>query len=636
MRARSALLLAWLAAAAPGAASAEPEGGEPEVALHGDGVRVFADGARGAVPLASSASDARQLDLVALRDEVVAFQVVARAGSAPLGHVEVRVTEAPGVRVERFLERFVPIRSRSRNEHEPHASLAFTPAARPADAAVLGAAADPLVPLARPPGGPGAPHVGSEADGYPLHLAPGEVGAVWVDLHVAADAAPGPRALTVEVLAAGERLAAFPVSVDVRKPVVPWGAARFFAYYDFETELARRMGDAETAERSLLRALHAHHVEPLVSLRARLDVERVRGALDGSLYAREAGYDGPGAGLGATVAAIGAYGALGDPAPHKIPRVRAIADAVPSGVHDLFLYAVDEQCASPRGPAWRALLDDAGLARVLVGHTCASDPRAQPVDVVMTPAETFRRATARAARAAGKRVWVYNGRAPWSGTFALDLPVTALRASAWLAAWYDVDRWFLWETTFWNNDNAGGRGEIDPFAETETFHNADGDAVLGDGLLLYPGREIGTFRARSLGRPEVLPSVRLKNLRRGIQDAGIYALARAARPEEADPIVRAVLRRGLDEVSGEEPTAFPAGPEPWDDARRALLALIPDDAALDGRAAARALFDAAAARPAPPASPSSAVRARVAAALSLGALVVVLALGLRPRRRRTA
>ena len=43
------------------------------------------------------------LELAALRDEVVAFQVIVQAGDAPLAGARVDV-ELPGVRVERFVE----------------------------------------------------------------------------------------------------------------------------------------------------------------------------------------------------------------------------------------------------------------------------------------------------------------------------------------------------------------------------------------------------------------------------------------------------------------------------------------------------------------------------------------------------
>src|SRR5262249_42474474 len=145
---------------------------------------------------------------------------------------------------------------------------------------------------------------------------------------------------------------------------------------------------------------------------------------------------------------------------------------------------------------------------------------------------------------------------------------------------HDVGRWFLWETTFWNDDNPGGRGPIDPFVTAESFHNRRGDTALGDGMLLYPGMGIGPFAAHSLGLCGVIPSIRLKALRRGIEDAGYVALARAARPSEADAIVWGLLPAALDELSDTAESALPRGGGRFAAAREALRALIPDGAAL--------------------------------------------------------
>jgi hypothetical protein len=191
---------------------------------------------------------------------------------------------------------------------------------------------------------------------------------------------------------------------------------------------------------------------------------------------------------------------------------------------------------------------------------------------------------------------VYNGALPRTGTFMLDAPLTGLMADGWIAASHDVGRWFLWETIFWHDGNRGGKGPIDPFTVAENFHNRDGDACLGDGMLLYPGTQGGEFASRSIGFPGVLPSMRLKSLRRGIQDAGYIALARAASPSAVDAIVKEVIPAALDEARLDAPAAWSGEGAPFFNARAALRALIPADAALDAAGVQRALGEAAAAR----------------------------------------
>src|SRR4051812_7937978 len=53
--------------------------------------------------------------LRALRDEVVAFQVIVEAGEAPLSGVTVEVS-VPGTSVERFVEHYVNVTQRSHND----------------------------------------------------------------------------------------------------------------------------------------------------------------------------------------------------------------------------------------------------------------------------------------------------------------------------------------------------------------------------------------------------------------------------------------------------------------------------------------------------------------------------------------
>ncbi len=153
------------------------------------------------------------------------------------------------------------------------------------------------------------------------------------------------------------------------------------------------------------------------------------------------------------------------------------------------------------------------------------------------PAGAFGWRSASAAAAAGKRAWIYNGHLPQTGTLLLDADPRGLIANGWIAAAAAIERWFYWETTFWDDSNAGGHGPIDPFTTAESFHNRDGDSALGDGLLVYPGRQSDPFAAHRLRFAGVLPSLRLKAIRRGVQDAGIIALAMRDRPAETARIV---------------------------------------------------------------------------------------------------
>jgi hypothetical protein len=111
-----------------------------------------------------------------------------------------------------------------------------------------------------------------------------------------------------------------------------------------------------------------------------------------------------------------------------------------------------------------------------------------------------------------------------------------MRANAWIQFKYGIPRWFYWEATYYQ-DFQGGRGDINVWRDPLNFTNSWGDRVNGDGLLFYPGRD-KLFPAEDRGFDGPLPSIRLKNWRRGIQDVEYLTLVRAS---GRDSVVDAAL-----------------------------------------------------------------------------------------------
>jgi hypothetical protein len=282
------------------------------------------------------------------------------------------------------------------------------------------------------------------------------------------------------------------------------------------------------------------------------------------------------------VVAIGAYGSLREPAPDRIEQVERILEELDRlgirdtpGERDIFLYAVDEQCDSPMGPAWRKALDASPSERLRglrVGHTCSEPPAGQPVDLVMVAASAYEPSLIAAARDKGKRVWIYNGMLPQTGTFLSDGWHASLRVNPWIQTRYGIERWFYWESTFWNDGNRGGRGPYDPLTVAETFHNQDGDHCNGDGVLVYPGTQTGGFR--SAGLSGVLPSIRLKQWRRGIQDVGYVRLASGVDAARARAVVERIVPVALRGASVDVKPPWPTDGVSYFRARRELFELI--------------------------------------------------------------
>jgi hypothetical protein len=518
--------------------------------------------------------------LFALRDEVVSLQVVVEADAAPLDGVTVELVALEGagraasIGVERFVEHFFEIKGASSTRGSDR-NLAWASGSGPAPGRFTGVVPDALIPVERAPAW----------SPYPMRVAPRQNGVVWIDLTVPREQEAGGYRARVVVRAGGRTLAVLPLALEVLPATLPARPVATMLYYG-RGELERRVGGGSVAERQLWTLLHRHRLSPVHVVSSVADVRAHLPALDGSLYTAAAGYDGPAQGVGDGLVVIGMYGSLGDPTPAALVTVGAIADELAAhGVFDeadVVLYAEDEDCRSPRGAGWRAALARArapNARRVRVAWTCSEDPAGQPVDVPIVGAFAYDPARAAAARAVGKQTWIYAGYRPSTGTVLTDTEAVSLRTLGWIAAMAGTARWFLWETTAWYDGNRGGRGPFDPFVTAETFHNRDGDVLMGDGVLLYPGRQRDLFTDHSVGLTGVLPSIRLKNLRRGIEDAGYLSLARGSHRAEAEVIARGLFPRVLAEARPGEPPAWSERGAPFFEARRALARLATDSAA---------------------------------------------------------
>jgi hypothetical protein len=583
----------------------------PRVIVLDDGVKVMREQR---APLEESPWPSGAIDLFAMRGETIALQVVIEADAAPVDGARVLLTSFASslspldVRVTRYVERFVPVLRPSGNDGEP-GSLAFTAKAAPRDSFV-GGVADPLVPEAYDT----------------ARAAPGQRAAVWVDLSIPLDARADTYRSALLVRAGSAELAMRPIVLRVLPEVLPAAPpTAAFVYYDTR-ELTRRLGDAR-AEGDLRATLHAYRVDAIH------DVTISTLSSDAALALERASL------RDESVVAYGAYGALGEPTPASLDVATRLDVAIfgdrPADRARVsrFIYAVDEDCDSPWPARWRALVASRpSLRGVRVGATCGLDPSAQAADLVMQTAHDYDPERARRAERAGKEVWAYNGCRPYAGPMMLDVPAVDLRANAWIALRYGVPRWFYWEATAWFDDGRGGHGGeqgFDPFMVAETFHNREGDYANGDGILLYPGKqEAGRV---SFGQDTVFPSVRLANLRRGLEDAGYVALARTVDRARADEVVRRMVPHAL--ALARERAAWPSQARPWLEARRELAAILE--------------------RPAPSASSGDGVRASAGCSLSPahaavgltsargdGALFLVWGIAswsaLRARRRRAA
>jgi hypothetical protein len=162
----------------------------------------------------------------------------------------------------------------------------------------------------------------------------------------------------------------------------------------------------------------------------------------------------------------------------------------------------------------------------------------------------------------GERFWTYNGRSPEAGSMVLDSEGSALRTWGWIAERYHVALWYAWEGLYFSDRyNGGGPTDVahNPISFDERRHGGT-DFGNGDGVLAYPGP---------------LASLRLKVLRRGLQDRLLLEeLAALGAPAKAREIVTRVIPTALGEAGAG--ATWPTTEVAWERGRLQVLDAIED------------------------------------------------------------
>lgn len=412
-------------------------------------------------------------------------------------------------------------------------------------------------------------------------VAAGTSQSIWSDIYIPKNAAAGVYDGVLSVMEGGNLSYVIPVQVYVRNltlPEVPNSKTMLYMGYP---DIANRYvgqaaptNSADTAKVQLVRdrhfqMAHRHKIAMIdsnygVSMGASEPTAEWRPRLNGSLFTSAQGYRGPGEGQGNGIFSIGTYGGwnwkgAGQAAMWSNTDGWANWFAANAPSTERFLYLDDEssnfaemqmwasQMQSNPGPG-RALASMATLNMPLaVAQAPAMQVMVSTLDVGDT--QTWDNALATLRQSSGKRFYLYNGKRPASGSFMTDDDGTALRELPWGQYKKGIDRWFYWESTYYN-DFQGGRGQIDVMNNAQTFGSSPsfnsvngmtgGLYANGDGVLFYPGTDrVFPGSSYNLGGP--IASLRLKHWRRGIQDVDYLALAMAKNPTKARAVLNATV-----------------------------------------------------------------------------------------------
>ena len=375
--------------------------------------------------------------------------------------------------------------------------------------------------------------------GLPIDMAARRNQAIWIEVYIPRGLPAGMYDGAVE-LSAGGGLHRVPVELEVFDFELPdEGSLTAMVYFEPD-QVTRYQGRELTARYH--RFAHRHRIE-LAGAYSVSALEAARGRFDGSDFTAASGYDGPGAGVGNTIAPATFYG------PGSAYDNRASAWAT----SDAWMTSLAANAPGARTFVYMPDEPDASqYARI---HTIADNIKSNPgpghalpifvtssyasgiegaIDVWCSSAMGFETARAATERAKGKQYWFYNGTRPATGALIIDAPATDARVNAWAAFKHGVEVYFYWHSNHWrHNFQKQGERNQDIWASSVTFDNrgqpnkpiADQGFINGDGVLLYPGEEVlHPEQDRGIAGP--VASIQLANLRRGLQDHLYLTLAR--------------------------------------------------------------------------------------------------------------
>jgi len=468
----------------------------------------------------------------------------------------------------------------------------------------------------------------------PFTIEAGTSQSIWVDIYIPQNTPADDYGGVVSILVDGVTELQIPITLTVRGFTLPdYPSAKTMLAYSPENINSRYLDDEYPTpgtgsytqsielQNRHFQLVHRHKISLINDWDFDVTNETLNdelldawvSRLNGDLFTPEHGYEGVGEGVGNNVFSIGTYGSWywqGDTEEDMWENTDAWVNWFEgqgfSTPTEYFLYLIDESDDFPQIERWAEWIDSnpgPGKRLMSMATTPLTDAvRYTPSLDVPTSEGTFgiteRWEDALETHRAkpGTRFYMYNGQRPATGSFATEDDGVSLRVLAWGQYKMGVDRWFYWESTYYDNYQ-GDMGPTNVFQTAHTYGSYDDyDRVLGktgwnyfngDGVLLYPGTD-RSFTEESYDVNGPFASLRLKHWRRGIQDVDYLTLAAEIDPERTAEIVEEMIPVVLWEVGCEiykgecdgwiqADISWPIDPDIWEAARAELADIIEGD-----------------------------------------------------------
>ncbi len=464
---------------------------------------------------------------------------------------------------------------------------------------------------------------------------------IWADIYVPKGTPPGTYMGTVSITENSSVTWQIPVQLVVHAFALPdQPTAKTMVYYS-TVNLADRFTGTKWAQPGspegavvmqvqdrLFQMAHRHKISMIGDSEADasgIDAPSAhwQSSLQGSLFTADAGYNGPGAGVGSDVYSVGTYAVWrnswmsGSESAVSESDVWTHSDNWESWFQanapatERFLYVCDE-CIGNNGTPGPAQVNTwAGWVKSnpSIGnslHTMATisfdtaaplEPNVDfPTNTAIGRTSVYDAAVSTIMLRPGSQINEYNPYRPYAGSFTIEDDGVSLRELAWAQYKKDIHRLYYWESTYWKDNQVSG-AENDLFHDAETFgvkpapqdvnNGAFGyGATNGEGVLFYPGTDM-VFPNDSYNVQGVFASLRLKHWRRGIQDVDYLALAAAKNPAAVQAIVQQMVPQALWDLGDLggwiiSPIPWSNNPDTWENARAQLAAIIDNQPLLTG------------------------------------------------------
>ena len=571
----------------------------------GDGEKVFQYDAENPAKKGNLVWDGKSIHLKGLYNEVLAFQVILQAGPEGANDIEIVVNApvqpltgktigastmkyGPGGTIDIFSEHYLTVK-------DPTAPNWYYGSAAAAPKKMTGGIPDALIPA----------HAMAGRGGFPIDI-PGikaspktgpqpsaQNQGFWIDLSLPQDMKGYPSGAytgSVQVWAGGKVIREIPLEVTLLPHYLPdENGSTVWVFSGGMEAYFPELSPAEI-DRLIKFEGHRHRIDMTGGFPVNdspfdpATMSAYKPYLTGEAYTPEHGYHGTGQGIGEKLFPIGAYGA--DVMGHTRQEVQQQANdwvnwfSSNSPHTDFFWYLIDEP-APDRYP-WikeRAqwIRTDTGAGRKMpVFTTRAYEPGLADAINIFAGYDGVDLAVLPELRKKGIDHWFYNGNRPRYGSVILEGAAVDLRVTPWILYKYGINTWYVWQSTHWQHNNQGPKRHLhqNVFDNPLTFINDSLQFGNGDGILFYPGH-MPFYPNEDRGLNELIPSIRLKNIRRGQQDAALMRLVeKKIGRDRVIALVNTVIPKALSEVPMNAPTPWSERGDDYERVRQELLSLL--------------------------------------------------------------